>query len=74
MVECFEEGHVLGEVVDFVIFEPTFVIERILSALAGLIFIAPSWQADLVALALLVPVVLLQLIGWRRAAPDPALG
>lgn len=52
---------------------PMGVIERILSAAAGLIFIAPSWQADLLALALLTPIVLLQFIGSRRAAaPSPA--
>ncbi|MEL6963796.1 MAG: TRAP transporter permease, partial [Pseudomonadota bacterium] len=45
---------------------PMGVIERVLAALAGLIFIAPSWQADLLALSLLIPVGLLQLIASRR--------
>jgi len=51
---------------------PIGVVGRVLCALAGLIFIAPSWQADLVALALLVPVILLQIIGSRRIEPSPA--
>lgn len=53
---------------------PMGVIERVLCAIAGLIFIAPSWQADLVALAILLPVVVLQLLGARRAAPSVASG
>ena len=48
---------------------PMGVIERVLAALAGLIFIAPSWEADLLALALLAPVALLQLFRSRRADP-----
>ncbi len=45
---------------------PMGVIFRVLGALAGLIFIAPSLQADLVALIVLAPVVLSQLF-QRRA-------
>ena len=44
------------------------VFERFLCFFAGLIFIAPSWQADLLALALLVPVVLMQIMAMRRLA------
>lgn len=51
---------------------PMGIVGRVLCTLAGLIFIAPSWQADLVALALLVPVILFQLIGSRRAEPSTA--
>ncbi|MGI9436442.1 MAG: TRAP transporter large permease subunit, partial [Geminicoccaceae bacterium] len=58
---------------------PMGVIERILCAVAGLIFIAPSWQADLLALALVVPAGLLQIVTWSkvgkpddRPAPSPA--
>ena len=53
---------------------PMNVIERLLCTLAGLIFIAPSWQADLVALGLLAPVALFQLIGWRRLQPSTVSG
>jgi hypothetical protein len=38
---------------------------RVLMALAGLIFIAPSWQADLVALAVAAPAILSQIVARR---------
>ena len=40
-------------------------IFRFLMALSGLVFIAPSLQADLVALVLAAPVVVVQLMAWR---------
>ena len=40
---------------------------RVLLAFAGLVFIAPSWQADLVALAIASPALLAQILSWRRA-------
>ena len=43
------------------------VIERILFALAGVVAIAPSWQSDLVALALFLPPFALQVIAKSRA-------
>ncbi|MEM8947850.1 MAG: TRAP transporter fused permease subunit [Pseudomonadota bacterium] len=46
-------------------------VQRILSALAGLIFIAPSLQADLVALALLAPVIVMQILA--KPKPEPGL-
>ncbi len=42
------------------------VIERILFALSGLVMIAPSLQADLVALAIALPTLIIQVIGKRR--------
>ena len=51
---------------------PMGIIERILSALAGLIFIAPSWQSDLIALAILAPALLLQMMVRRETAATPA--
>ena len=44
-------------------------IERILAAFAGLVAIAPSWQSDLVALAIVAPVILSQIVARRRVAP-----
>ncbi len=46
------------------------VLERILAAVAGLILVAPSWQADLIGLAVVAPVVGIQLLK-RRAEPVP---
>ena len=51
---------------------PMGIIERFLAALAGLIFIAPSWQADLIALGLLAPILLLQLLASRQTGPGLA--
>ena len=51
---------------------PMGVLSRILMAVAGLVFIAPSLQADLVALAICAPAVLAQLIGRRRSRDAPA--
>ncbi|TQV75710.1 TRAP transporter permease [Denitrobaculum tricleocarpae] len=53
---------------------PMSVIERLLCAVAGLIFIAPSWQADLVSLAILAPVALLQLLAQRRTNASQVTG
>ena len=55
-------------------FAPMGAVDRILCAIAGLIFIAPSWQADLLALAVLAPVVLLQAAARRKAAIGGASG
>ena len=48
---------------------PMSVVERVLAAVAGLVFIAPSWQADLLALGIVAPVLLVQLSRRRSAAP-----
>ncbi|MEM7069805.1 MAG: TRAP transporter permease [Pseudomonadota bacterium] len=53
---------------------PMNAVERILAAIAGLIFIAPSWQADLVSLAVLAPVIISQFVKKGRSAPSPATG
>ena len=42
--------------------------ERVLAAFAGLVAIAPSWQSDLIALAIVAPVIVVQLIAKRRNA------
>lgn len=47
---------------------PMGAIERVLAAIAGLVFIAPSVQADLLALAIVAPVALLQGFARRRRA------
>jgi TRAP transporter 4TM/12TM fusion protein len=44
---------------------PMGALMRVLMALAGLIFIAPSWQADLVALAVAAPAILSQIVARR---------
>ncbi|MEL7463430.1 MAG: TRAP transporter permease [Pseudomonadota bacterium] len=41
---------------------------RWLAAIAGLVFIAPSFQADLLALAIVAPTVISQLLARRRSA------
>lgn len=46
---------------------PVGGIFRFLMAMAGLVFIAPSLQADLVAAALAAPVVITQFLSWRAA-------
>jgi TRAP-type uncharacterized transport system fused permease subunit len=48
---------------------PMGALSRWLLAFAGLIFIAPSLQADLVAALIASPVILSQVIARRRAAP-----
>ena len=40
---------------------------RFLMALSGLVFIAPSLEADLLALVLAAPVLVMQLVSWRSA-------
>jgi TRAP-type uncharacterized transport system fused permease subunit len=42
--------------------------ERILAAFAGLVAIAPTWQSDLIALAIVAPVILLQVTAKKRNA------
>jgi len=53
---------------------PMHAIERVICAFAGLIFIAPSWQADLVSLAMVAPVVFLQIAKKNRAKASLAAG
>jgi len=45
---------------------PMGVISRILAALAGLVFVAPSLSADLIALLIVSPVIISQLITKKR--------
>ena len=45
---------------------PMGILSRILAALAGLVFVAPSPHADLAALLIIAPVIALQLLGKRR--------
>ncbi|RMF01602.1 MAG: TRAP transporter fused permease subunit, partial [Alphaproteobacteria bacterium] len=47
---------------------PMSWFERGVAALAGLIAIAPSWESDLLAAALVAPVILMQLLARRRHA------
>ncbi len=46
--------------------------ERVLAAFAGLVAIAPTWQSDLVALAIVSPVIMTQLMARRRVAAASA--
>ena len=46
---------------------PMSIPERVLAAFAGLVAIAPTWQSDLFALALVAPIILMQVISKRRA-------
>lgn len=53
---------------------PMSVVERLLAAVAGLVFIAPSWQADGIALLIVAPVLAVQLVKGRRGTahrPSP---
>ncbi|MEM9277422.1 MAG: TRAP transporter permease [Pseudomonadota bacterium] len=45
--------------------KPMSAIERILFAIAGLVFVAPSWQADLFSLAVMAPAVVTQIMKRR---------
>ena len=54
-----------GAVVGF-LFARMGVLERILCAVAGLVLLAPSWQADLVGVALLALPILRQATLARR--------
>lgn len=45
--------------------------ERMLTGFAGLIAIAPSWESDLVALAVAAPALIMQIIARRRAETAP---
>lgn len=49
---------------------PMNAIERLLATFAGLVFIAPSWQADLVSLAVVGPAVLWQFVKRSHHKPD----
>ena len=51
---------------------PMHWIERILAALAGLVAIAPSWQSDLVAVVIVAPVILAQVVARKRVAAAPS--
>jgi len=42
--------------------------ERVLAALGGLVAIGPTWHSDLIALAIVAPVILLQVIAKKRGA------
>ncbi len=48
------------------------VFSRIVMAVAGLFLVAPSLNSDLLALLIAAPVVLLQVLALRRAAPEAA--
>nr|MDJ0934015.1 TRAP transporter large permease subunit [Kiloniellales bacterium] len=48
------------------------VLSRIVMAVAGLFLVAPSLNSDLLALLIAAPVVLLQVLALRRAAPEAA--
>ena len=52
-------------------FVPMGVASRIAMAFAGLIFVAPSVMADLVALAIAAPVIVSQVHGYRKARALP---
>ena len=41
---------------------------RILMGIAGLVFVAPSFSADLIALAITLPVLITQFLAWRNAS------
>ena len=49
-------------------FAPMNTVSRILMAVAGLVFVAPSLAADLVALAIASPVIAMQVIARRTGA------
>ncbi|MFU1476233.1 TRAP transporter permease [Roseovarius sp. C7] len=51
---------------------PMGVVFRILLAFAGLVFIAPSLQADLVALIIASPAIISQVLKRRAAKPEAA--
>lgn len=48
--------------------KPMGAISRILAAVAGLVFIAPSLFADMVALLIVAPVILVQVLGKQKYA------
>ena len=52
-------------------FAPMNAISRILMAIAGLVFVAPSLSADLVALIIASPVIVTQMLA-RRSTPSTA--
>jgi len=51
---------------------PIGVIWRLLFAIGGIIFIAPSIKADLVALLIVAPAVISQILARRRLSAEPA--
>ncbi|MEM9330524.1 MAG: TRAP transporter permease [Pseudomonadota bacterium] len=53
---------------------PMNTIERILFAFAGLVFVAPSWQADLFSLALMAPAVITQVVKKANGTPQLEAG
>lgn len=53
---------------------PMNAIERILAAIAGLVFIAPSWEADLFSLAVVAPVVIWQFAKRKQVAALASAG
>lgn len=52
-------------------FAPMTAIERILAAIAGLVAIAPHWTSDLIALAIVAPALLWQIVK-KSQGPEPA--
>ncbi|MEO9826359.1 MAG: TRAP transporter fused permease subunit [Paracoccaceae bacterium] len=52
-------------------FTPMGTVSRILMAIAGLVFVAPSLAADMVALIIASPVIITQMLA-RRSTPTPA--
>ncbi|MEO0619435.1 MAG: hypothetical protein AAFZ01_09150 [Pseudomonadota bacterium] len=54
-------------------YAPMGAFQRVLLALSGVIMIAPSWQADLVALAVAAPALVIQAIARRDRRADPPL-
>jgi len=53
---------------------PMNAIERVLATVAGLVFIAPGWQADLASLVIVAPAVLWQLAKRTSARTAPMTG
>jgi len=53
---------------------PMHWAERWLAALAGLVAIAPSWQSDLVALAIVAPVIVVQYFFKNQVAAESPKG
>ncbi|MEL7542959.1 MAG: TRAP transporter fused permease subunit [Pseudomonadota bacterium] len=54
-------------------YAPMGASQRILLALSGVIMIAPSWEADLVALAVAAPALVIQAMARRDRRSDPPL-
>ena len=58
-----------GALVGYII-APMSMPLRLLLAVAAVLMVAPNWTANLWALALASPVVITQLLGWRRTRPS----